>query len=231
MSHYYHQHQSSQLRLATITVKSRGQHISLTTGSGVFSYGRLDLGTAILITYAKVHDHDHILDMGCGYGAIGITFAKAYPHTSVVLLDMNERAVKLAEKNITANNVTNAVARQSDLYTAIQTETTPTAIQTRAEQQTRMFDTILTNPPQSAGKSVCFQIIEQAPQYLRPHGSLQLVARRHKGGGQLAEKMKAVFGNLEVLAKKGGYWLYYAEKTETINEKKHVQFLRSSTIL
>ncbi|MBI2548534.1 class I SAM-dependent methyltransferase [Candidatus Woesearchaeota archaeon] len=206
MSHYYHQHQSSRLRLAPITVKHGGQNLNLSTASGVFSYGKLDKGTKVLITYARVHENDRILDMGCGYGVIGITFAKTYPHASVVLLDINERAVQLAEKNIKANNVTNAVALQSDLYSGLQANTDQ-AINT-------VFDTVLTNPPQSAGKSVCFQIIEQAPRYLRLHGSLQLVARRHKGGNQLAEKMKAVFGNLQVLVKKGGYWLYYAEKTE-----------------
>jgi 16S rRNA G1207 methylase RsmC len=70
------------------------------------------------------------------------------------------------------------------------------------------FDVILLNPPQTAGKDVCFEMIEKAKHYLVKNGSLQIVARHNKGGKTLMQKMKEVFNNVETLAKKSGYRVY-----------------------
>jgi len=74
------------------------------------------------------------------------------------------------------------------------------------------FDIILSNPPQSAGKKLCFEIIEKAPLFLKLRGSLQLVARHKKGGKDLSKKMQEIFGNVETLGRKSGYHIYYSEK-------------------
>jgi len=70
------------------------------------------------------------------------------------------------------------------------------------------FDVILLNPPQTAGRKLCFRMIEESRKYLKKGGSLQLVARHNKGGRVLSEKMEEVFGNLETIARKGGYRVY-----------------------
>jgi 16S rRNA G1207 methylase RsmC len=72
----------------------------------------------------------------------------------------------------------------------------------------KKFDVILLNPPQTAGKETCFDMIEGAKEHLKKGGTLQLVARHQKGGRALSEKMKEVFGNVGVLNRKGGYRVY-----------------------
>ena len=74
------------------------------------------------------------------------------------------------------------------------------------------FDVILSNPPQTAGKEICFQLIEQSKNHLKNNGNLQLVARHNKGGKVLSSKMKEVFGNMKVIAKESGYWVYESVK-------------------
>jgi 16S rRNA (guanine1207-N2)-methyltransferase len=103
-------------------------------------------------------------------------------------------AVFLARKNIELNKV-NAEARESDIFSSIPEK----------------FDTILLNPPQSAGKELCFRMIEESRQHLKKNGLLQLVARPRKGGRTLAEKMKEVFGNVEVIAKGAGFSVYVSK--------------------
>jgi len=113
----------------------------------------------------------------------------------VLLTDINERAIYLAKKNILLNGV-KADARASDLFSGIPEK----------------FDTILLNPPQSAGKKLCFQMIEKSKEHLNKEGLLQLVARPRKGGKTLAGKMKEVFGNVEVIAKGAGFSVYASKK-------------------
>src|SRR3989338_4138703 len=110
--------------------------------------------------------------------------------------DINKRAVMLARKNIHLNNA-EAEAYQGSLYENIKKND---------------FDVILANPPQTAGKEVCFQLIGQSKNYLKKNGSMQLVARHNKGGKTLSGKMQEVFGNVKVIAKKSGYWVYLSDK-------------------
>jgi 16S rRNA G1207 methylase RsmC len=98
------------------------------------------------------------------------------------------------------NNVTNAQVMQGDIFSAIQ----------------ERFNTILLNPPQSAGKDICFRMIEESHEYLDNNGFLQLVARHNKGGRQLEKKMQEIFGNVKQIAKKGGYRVYVSQKIDQI---------------
>lgn len=195
MSHYYSEHQKSQLRLGKINVFLRGNELEFYTGSGVFSPKRIDLGTKLLIESCIIKPDWKILDFGCGYGAVGIAIAKAFP-VKVVMSDINKRAVKFCLKNIKLNKI-KAEVKQGNLF----------------EKKTKQFDTILVNPPQKAGKELCFSIIEESFNYLKINGLLQLVARHNKGGKSLEEKMKIVFGNVKVIARKSGYRVYISELT------------------
>jgi 16S rRNA (guanine1207-N2)-methyltransferase len=167
------------------------------TASGIFSPRKIDLGTFTLINYMELKKNNKILDLGCGYGAIGIVAAKRCPTCKVVLADVNERAVDCAKKNIRLNNVKNAVAKQSYFFSGLKNE---------------KFDIIFLNPPQSAGLEVCYKLIEGAYEHLNEGGNLQMVVRRRQGGERLAEKMEELFGNIEVIGKKAGYWVYKSVK-------------------
>jgi 16S rRNA (guanine1207-N2)-methyltransferase len=196
IEHYYSEKQKSSLRLRKIKAVLRGISFEFYTGSGVFSKNKVDKGTALLANNMLINKDDKVLDIGCGIGILGIVAAKCFPETSVSLADVNRRALSLAKMNIELNNLFNADVFYSDLYKNIKDK----------------FNTILVNPPQTAGKQICFEIIEKSKDYLEKNGLLQLVARHNKGGRQLSEKMKNDFGNLKEIAKKGGYRIYVSKK-------------------
>ena len=124
--------------------------------------------------------------------------AKMCPSCTVTMVDINDRAVWAAKKNIKTNLVANASAKQSYMFSSLKDE---------------MFDIILINPPMAAGLKICYEMIEKSFDHLNPKASLQIVAKNNKGGSRLGEKMEEVFGNMEVLGKKSGFWVYKSIKT------------------
>jgi len=156
----------------------------------------VDLGSQLLINKCIIKPASKILDLGCGFGAIGVTLAKCFPRCEVVLSDINQRAVTLARKNIKHHKLQNAWAKQSDALSKLPKD----------------FDHILLNPPQAAGKKLCFQLIEESREHLKEKGTLQLVARSQKGGKSLSRHMEEVFDNVKTIAKKSGFRIYSSTK-------------------
>ena len=112
------------------------------------------------------------------------------------MTDINKRAVMLAKMNVKLNGI-NAEIFQGNLYEKIKDDD---------------FDCVISNPPQNAGKEVCFQLIAESKNHLKPNGTLQIVARHNKGGKTLSKKIEEVFGNVNVVAKKSGYSVYLSVK-------------------
>lgn len=195
MSHYYEKKQTSPLNLQKISALILGNNLELYTGSGVFSKSGVDRGSILLANKAIIRDKWKVLDFGCGYGAIGIAVAKAYPSAKILLSDINKRAVGLAKKNIDMNSVKNASAIQSDLF----------------EKVSEKFNTILLNPPQSAGKELCIKMIEQSKEHLEKNGLFQMVARHNIGGRELEKHILRIFGNVKEIAKRSGFRIYVSE--------------------
>lgn len=212
MEHYYSEHQKSSLGIKKIKQKIRGIDFEFYTSSGIFSKEKVDKGTLIFAENMQIAKNSDVIDIGCGIGVLGIAAAKLFD-SNVVMSDINKRAVMLAKKNVKLNNI-KAEIYQGNLYEKIKKND---------------FDVILSNPPQTAGKEICFKLIEQSKNYLKSYrseasgelknqrflsnnGSLQLVARHNKGGKTLSKKMQEVFGNVKVIAKKAGYWVYLSEK-------------------
>ena len=195
MEHYYSEKQTSEPKLKQISQRVRGVNFQFFTSSGIFSKDKIDKGTLLLAENMHVDEEDKLLDIGCGIGILGIVAARLH-NANVVMSDINERAVMLARKNAKLNNIKIEIL-QGDLYEKVNDAD---------------FDVILSNPPQTAGKDICFRLIEQSKDHLKKNGSLQLVARRNKGGETLSKKMQEVFGNVKVIAKKGGYWVYMSVK-------------------
>jgi len=191
--HYYSEKQTSKLRIKELIITLRGNNLKFYTGSGVFSIGEIDKGTYLLIDNCIIKDDWDVLDLGCGYGCVGIALASEV--SSVLMTDINERAVKLSRMNIKVNNLENTKVIKSGLYKAIK----------------KKYDTIITNPPTLAGRKVCFDIIEGAKEHLNKGGLLQLVARHNKGGKVLEKKMNETFGNVEAIAKKSGFRVYISK--------------------
>ena len=195
MTHYYSEKQTSPLRLCKIKSALMGKVFEFYSGSGVFSKKKVDNGTRVLVENCIVKDEWKVLDLGCGYGVVGVVIGKIFPKTIVLMVDVNKRALKLAKMNIELNNIENADVKYSNLYSAVKEK----------------FNTIIVNPPITAGRKLCFRIIEESKEHLEKEGLLQLIARHRKGGKILGEKMLEVFGNMEEKTKSGGYRLYVSK--------------------
>ena len=197
MDNYYSEKQESKEERKQITVTLRGNRLKFITASGIFSKDHIDDGSFLLIEQSLISKEKDrtILDLGCGYGAVGIAISRAFPESQVLMSDINERAVQISQENARLNK-SNAKAVKSDVF----------------ENLHRAFDCILLNPPQSAGKNLCFRMIEESFEHLNAGGSFQLVARHQKGGRTLSEKMHEVFGNCKAIAKSKGFRIYYSEK-------------------
>lgn len=198
MEHYFSEKQSSKFIIQKIHIKTKKISFDLFTSTGVFSKKHLDKGTELLLNKAIIKDEKAVLDLGCGIGVVGIYIKLLYPKTKVLMSDINERAILLAKKNILLHNLENKNidARKSNIFTNID----------------ETFDIILLNPPQTAGKNICFKMIEDSYLHLNKKGLFQLVARSKKGGITLSKKMESVFGNLKTIAQKSGYKIYLSEK-------------------
>ncbi|MDD1475108.1 class I SAM-dependent methyltransferase, partial [Dolichospermum sp. ST_sed4] len=134
--HYYTKIPKLKKKKYEITAAVEGVTLKFVAASGVFSPKKLDPGTLALIRFMQFKKGDKILDLGWGYGAIGVSVAKFCPSCTVVLTDINDKAVGCSKINIKINNVPNASAKQSHFFAALKTE---------------MFDIIFLNPPQTAG--------------------------------------------------------------------------------
>ena len=186
-SHYFSENQSSVIRQKEV----RYNALKFTTCSGVFSTDKIDTGSNLLIETAIDFKKRNILDLGCGWGAVGLVFKSVNKLANVTLSDVNERAVASAKMNAKQNNLEVKVIK-SDGF----------------EKISDFFDLILLNPPQSAGLDVCKRLIQESKAHLNEHGSLLVVARHNKGGSRLADFMESVFGNVEHRAKQSGYRVY-----------------------
>ncbi|OXM14986.1 class I SAM-dependent methyltransferase [Paenibacillus herberti] len=198
--HYYSRKPGVQENRQEHETKLRGFAFRFLTDNGVFSKGGIDYGSRFLIEQMQIGESDQILDVGCGYGPIGLTAAQLAPRGQVVMLDINERAIELATENARRNGITNADIRHSDLYEAVGTDT---------------FDVILTNPPIRAGKAVVHRIFEEGAALLRPGGSMWVVIQKKQGAPSAEAKLQQLFGKVIEVGKDKGFRIFRAIGAET----------------
>lgn len=174
------------------------QTYAFTSDDGVFSKRTVDFGSRLLIeTYEDPDVKGDILDLGCGYGPIGISLARTYPDRSIVMVDINERAVSLAKKNAEMNDVENVEIIESDQFMAI---------------NDRSFAAILTNPPIRAGKEVIFNMYEESERALVTGGELWVVIQKKQGAPSTQKKLQELFAEVDVQARSKGYFIIKAKK-------------------
>ncbi|MBR3764829.1 MAG: methyltransferase [Clostridia bacterium] len=173
------------------------------TDAGVFSKGELDAGSRLLLDSLPDLSGD-VLDLGCGWGAIGVAIARANKEARVVMADVNHRALGLARDNCARNGVS-AECLESDGMAAL---------------MDRTFDAIVTNPPIRAGKQVIYRMFADAARCLRPGGALYLVIRKQQGAESCVKYLKTLYGEVEKLDKSGGFWVLKAtEPKEAANDE------------
>lgn len=187
---YFEKRPASAHRPAELRVTIRGHAFTFRTDAGVFSRTALDRGTDLLLEALQVGPCESILDLGCGYGAIGTVAARLSDRGRVILTDVNERAIRLARANLVANGIRNAEVRVGDLYAPV---------------ADLAFDHILSNPPIRAGRKIVDRIIAEAPAHLLDGGSLWLVARTRQGAESIRTRMATAFGSAEIVKRGGGF--------------------------
>ena len=192
---YFTSKPTSEHRYSKFETEILGNTVAFHTDSGVFSKDGLDFGTRTLLE-ALPELYGRILDLGCGWGAVGVSVGKKYPETEIVMSDVNERAMELAKKNLTENGVNNATVLKSDAMDDVEGK----------------FDFILTNPPIRAGKAVIYKMFDQASENLNAGGALYVVIRKQQGAPSAKTHLMEKFDHVEVIAKEKSYWIIECKK-------------------
>ncbi|HHV55720.1 MAG TPA: class I SAM-dependent methyltransferase [Firmicutes bacterium] len=194
---YYSPHPVAASHPRLIRFTFRQQEFVFLTGSSVFSKGHVDPGTELLLSTLPLPLSGRVLDLGCGYGPIGIVVAAVSPAALVTMVDVNERAVALARANVVKNSLP---AGMVEVVAADGSE-----FLVRVAGEGTGFDYVLTNPPIRAGKEVIFRWIEGARAALKPQGEFYLVARTSQGAKSFFAHMQQVFGPSHcALVERGG---------------------------
>ncbi len=191
---YYEKNPSVAHDIHEIRVSLLDTQMSFLTDAGVFSKKMVDYGSQVLLKTLYFEKGASVLDVGCGYGPIGLTLAKVFS-TKTTLIDINSRALDLATKNAERNGVI-AKIYQSNIY----------------ENVDETFNHIVSNPPIRAGKSVVHEVIAGAFKRLEAHGTLSIVIQKKQGAPSAKAKMEEVFGNCQIIRKDKGYYILESVK-------------------
>ncbi len=170
--HYFTADPSVPFRRVPVQVEVWGRELTLDSGSGVFAQGRLDVGTGVLLReQAPPVEAREILDLGCGYGVIGLAIAVAVPEVRVTAVDVNERALLLARENAERMGV-------AERFSALSPDEVDPA---------EAYDEIWSNPPIRVGKEALHQLLLQWLPRLRPDGRAVMVVGKNLGSDSLAK--------------------------------------------
>lgn len=189
--HYYTAEPASAHHHGEVRFCYGGRELVFATDSGVFSRRELDRGTEVLLAALPEAIDGPVLDMGCGYGAIGVAVGARWPELSVIMADVNRRACDLARENARRNGV-DAEVLESDGFAAL---------------AGRRFATILQNPPIRAGKAVIYRMFADGAKSLLPGGQLFLVIRKQQGAPSAMSYLATLFAEVAAVEKKSGYWV------------------------
>lgn len=189
MEHYYSNNPTSKSDEKIIEYNLCGEKFKFITDNGVFSKAHVDFATDFMLKTIINEVKGDVLDLGCGYGVIGISIAKLKDVKSVKMCDINNRALNLAQRNVIQNTVKNVTVFESNGFESI----------------SQKFDTIITNPPIRAGKNIIYQMYKDAREHLNEGGALYLVINKKHGAPSTINYLKELFKQVEVLDRKAGF--------------------------
>jgi 16S rRNA (guanine1207-N2)-methyltransferase len=199
--HYFTDNPSSPHAPRRLTLRCGDRLLDCQTDAGVFSRDRLDPGAALLLEAVyKAMPGDfagRALDLGCGWGAVGLSLTCRYPHAELVLCDVNRRALALAEQNLARNGL-RAQCVWSDGLAAVPGR----------------FALIAVNPPIRAGKATVYRLFDESRDRLEPGGALFVVIRKQQGAPSALTRLRQGFSKAETVARSAGYWVLRAVNGE-----------------
>jgi len=197
--HYYSRRPQSKSKPMTWEFQLLGKTYTFKTDVGVFSKNEVDFGTRLLIeNFKEPSINGDFLDLGCGYGPIGIALADKFRNRNMIMVDVNERAITLAEHNLKYNTIKNAEVFYSDGFSNL---------------KNHHFAAIITNPPIRAGKKVIYQMFEDSRLKLLKGGELWLVIQKKQGAPSAKKKLEELFDSVETVARGKGYYVFCAHNS------------------
>ena len=205
--HYFTSKPSADKNEKKIEARLKGQQMTFTTDSGVFSRDRVDFGSQVMIEAIdeRAFSTGEVLDVGCGYGPVGLSLAKANPALHIDMIDVNERALELAKKNAELNGVSNVSIFLSFLYEQVEKQT---------------YGAVISNPPIRAGKQTVHKIITDAKEHLADNGVLIIVIQKKQGAPSAKKVMEETYGNVTRIGLDKGYWVLQSIKTDSQGDHK-----------
>lgn len=202
MPHYYEENPQGESDRHVIQARLHGMDFFFTTDAEVFSKKFLDFGSRTLLETAiedlatQNRKKGKLLDLGCGYGPIGIIMKRVFPALEVTMVDINNRALELARENAETNSVKCVEILHSDGCSDVE----------------GLYDVVLTNPPVRAGKQTVFAFYDGAYEHMSEGALLYVVLQKKQGAPSSEKYLLEKFGNCEVIAKESGYWIMRSVK-------------------
>ncbi len=194
MAHYFTDNSNLRSVLRKIDYENKGYVFTFLSDNGVFSKNKIDYASELLVNTIinNTKNCDDILDVGCGYGFIGITLSKML-NSHVTMVDVNNRAVHLALENIKKNKI-NGEAFNSDVY----------------ENITGKYNLIVSNPPIRAGKNTVLNILRNAKDYLKDDGVLWFVINKNQGAKSIIKELEDIY-KIHIKERSKGFYVIMAE--------------------
>jgi 16S rRNA (guanine1207-N2)-methyltransferase len=197
MSHYFIEDPNLKNDFHDIEFTVNNHSFNFISNSGVFSKNELDFGSRLMIEQTiKLGLYGSVLDVGCGIGVIGLVLASFFQDSSFTLIDVNNRALEVAQKNKERLNLSNVTIKYSDIFSHVN----------------EMYDCIITNPPIRAGKKVVYGIFEQSYDHLNDNGSLLVVIRKEQGALSAITKLETIYQSCSIQERKKGYYIIKCQK-------------------
>lgn len=196
MSHYYTDNSQLASNPRSFDYYFDNEKFIFTTDNGVFCKENVDYGSYLLIknTFRQALGN-RLLDLGCGWGPVGIIIKRFNPDIEVTAVDVNSRAVQLTNLNAVQNKTLIKACLCTDILSL-----------------NLLFDSIILNPPIRAGKVVIYDLYDKAYHTLRENGSLYIVIQKKQGASSSVNKLSELFKTVTVLDREGGYWVIQAIK-------------------
>ena len=192
--HYFTADPRSAHDLRTVTLRCGTRLLVCQTDAGVFSRQHMDPGSELLLKALPKHVEGRVLDLGCGWGALGLSIACLHPDVALTLCDINARALALAEQNFARNGL-HAAFVCSDGLEAVQ----------------GTFSLVVTNPPIRAGKAIIYRLFAESRAHLVPGGMLLVVIRKQQGAPSALTYLQTLFDRAQVAQRSAGYWVIRCE--------------------
>ncbi len=196
MGHYFTNDENLKSELRKLEYKYADWDFSFWSDNGVFAKNKIDFASRLLIeAFLDAHkneNHKKILDVGCGYGFMGIVAGRVL-NSEVEFIDVNKRALHLCSRNIKENGI-KGLAYESNAYEMVKNK----------------YDYIITNPPIRAGKEVVLNILQDAKKYLLDNGELWFVINKDQGAKSTKKILMECY-NIDIVTKSKGFYIFKAK--------------------